>query len=194
MPNPEIYVSTDIEADGPIPGPHSMLSFASGAFSADGEIIDTFEANLELLEGATGDPKTMEWWATQKEAWEAHRKNLEHPEKAMKRYVAWLKSLPGSPVFVGYPAGFDFLFVYWYLMFFAKESPFSFSALDIKTYASAVLKMDYRECTKRNMPKRWFSKRKHTHVALDDALGQGELFISMRKEHFDHMRRDKVKD
>ncbi|MFP4592985.1 MAG: exonuclease, partial [Ralstonia sp.] len=23
---PEIYVSTDIEADGPIPGPHSMLS------------------------------------------------------------------------------------------------------------------------------------------------------------------------
>jgi hypothetical protein len=25
----EIYVSTDIEADGPIPGPHSMLSFAS---------------------------------------------------------------------------------------------------------------------------------------------------------------------
>jgi hypothetical protein len=26
----EIYVSTDVEADGPIPGPHSMLSFASG--------------------------------------------------------------------------------------------------------------------------------------------------------------------
>jgi hypothetical protein len=29
----EIYVSTDIEADGPIPGPHSMLSFASVAYS-----------------------------------------------------------------------------------------------------------------------------------------------------------------
>jgi hypothetical protein len=25
----EIYVSTDIEADGPIPGPHSMLSFCN---------------------------------------------------------------------------------------------------------------------------------------------------------------------
>lgn len=24
----EIYISTDVEADGPIPGPHSMLSFA----------------------------------------------------------------------------------------------------------------------------------------------------------------------
>ena len=29
---PEIYVSTDIEADGPIPGPHSMLSFGSAAY------------------------------------------------------------------------------------------------------------------------------------------------------------------
>lgn len=179
----EIYVSTDIEADGPIPGPNSMLSFASGAFTASGELIGTFEANLELLEGATGDPKTMEWWATQKEAWEAHRKNLEHPRAAMKRYVEWLKGLPGLPVFVGYPAGYDFLFVYWYSMFFAKESPFSFSALDIKTYACAVLKKNYRDCTKRNMPKHWFSKRKHTHVALDDALGQGELFISMLKEN-----------
>lgn len=26
---PEIYVSTDVEADGPIPGLHSMLSFAA---------------------------------------------------------------------------------------------------------------------------------------------------------------------
>ena len=31
----EIYVSTDVEADGPIPGPHSMLSFASAAYTED---------------------------------------------------------------------------------------------------------------------------------------------------------------
>jgi hypothetical protein len=30
----------------------------------------------------------------------------------MRRYVLWLKAHPGKPVFVGYPAGFDFLFVY----------------------------------------------------------------------------------
>jgi hypothetical protein len=28
---PEIYISTDVETDGPIPGPHSMLSFGSAA-------------------------------------------------------------------------------------------------------------------------------------------------------------------
>jgi len=52
------------------------------------------------------------------------------PETAMRRYVLWLKALPGKPVFVGYPTGFDFLFVYWYLIRFAGESPFSFSALE----------------------------------------------------------------
>jgi len=26
MPTPEIYISTDVETDGPMPGPHSMLS------------------------------------------------------------------------------------------------------------------------------------------------------------------------
>jgi hypothetical protein len=29
------------------------------------------------------------------------------------------------------------------------------------------------------MPKVWFSNRPHTHKALDDALGQGELFCAM---------------
>ena len=59
---PEIYVSTDVEADGPIPGPHSMLSFASAAYLADKTLVDTYTANLELLPGAEGHPRTMRWW------------------------------------------------------------------------------------------------------------------------------------
>jgi len=130
----EIYVSTDVESDGPIPGPHSMLSFASAAYRADKTLLSTFAANLELLPGAAGHPDTMRWWAEQPDAWNAARQNLEAPELAMHRYVSWLKGLPGKPVFVAYPAGYDFLFVYWYLMRFAGESPFSHSALDIKTW------------------------------------------------------------
>jgi hypothetical protein len=41
----EIYVSTDVEADGPIPGPNPMLSFASAAFTADKTLVGTVEAN-----------------------------------------------------------------------------------------------------------------------------------------------------
>jgi hypothetical protein len=180
----EIYVSTDIETDGPIPSINSMLSFGSAAFSLEKGLLDTFSANLMELPFASPDPKTMcEFWAKQPEAWVACRKDLEHPEPVIIRYVKWLKALPGKPVFVGYPAGFDFLFIYWYLIYFAGESPFSFSALDIKSYAMAVLKKGYRESTKRNMPKRWFPASKHTHVAIDDAIEQGELFMNILKEN-----------
>jgi hypothetical protein len=179
----EIYVSTDVESDGPIPGPHSMLSFGSAAFRPDGTLISSFTRNLELLPGATGHPSTMEWWTRNREAWDACRTSPVRPESAMQDYVTWVEALPGTPVFVAYPAGFDFLFVYWYLMRFVGRSPFSFSALDIKSYAMAVLRTDYRRATKRNMPRRWLPPRRHTHVALDDALEQGELFCRMLAEN-----------
>lgn len=181
MAMPEIYVSTDVETDGPIPGPHSMLSFGSAAYTADKQLISTFEANLETLPDASPHPKTAQWWATQPAAWEACRKNTVSPADAMTRYVTWIKSLPGRPVFVAYPAGFDFLFIYWYLMRFAGESPFSHSALDMKTFAMAQLRTDYRDSTKRNMPRHWFDTFPHTHVALDDAIEQGALFCNMLK-------------
>ena len=99
----------------------------------------------------------------------------------MRAYVAWIKGLKGKPVFVAYPAGFDFLFIYWYLMRFVGESPFSHSALDMKSYAMAMLKTGYRDSTKRNMPNAWFDKLPHNHVALDDAIEQGALFCNMLK-------------
>jgi hypothetical protein len=179
----EIYVSTDVEADGPIPGPNSMLSFGSAAFTASGEMVSTFSANLELLEGAQGHPDTMAWWQQNHSAWEQTRTELQSPPEAMARYLAWLKSLPGKPVFIGYPVAYDFLFVYWYLIRFTGESPFSHSALDIKTFAMAMLRLPYRDSTKRNMPKRWFPSSPHTHVALDDAIEQGQLFCNMLAEH-----------
>lgn len=179
----EIYVSTDIEADGPIPGKYSMLSFGSAAFTPDKKIISTFSANLRTLPKAKKDPETMKWWKTQSRAWEECRKNLQAPQKAMKKYVAWLKSLPGKPVFVAYPAGFDFTFIYWYLLKFAGESPFSFAALDIKTFAMAILKKDFHKIRKSSMPKHWFDQSRKSHVALNDAIEQGQLFCNMFAEN-----------
>ena len=179
----EVYLSTDIEADGPIPGPHSMLSFASVAFDDEGNELASFSRNLATLEGAAGHPDTMAWWQTQQAAWDACRVDVVSPGDAMREYVAWIEALPGKPVFVAYPAGFDFLFVYWYLMRFAGRSPFSHSALDIKTFAMAVMKTRFRDATKRHMPRRWFPAVKHSHVALDDAREQGLLFMAMLKEN-----------
>jgi hypothetical protein len=176
----EVYVSTDVETDGPIPGPHSMLSLASAAYLPDKTLVDTFTANLVTLPGAAPDPATAAWWQRHPEAYKATRDNAGDPADVMPRYAAWLRGLPARPVFVAYPAAFDFLFVYWYLIRFAGESPFSFAALDMKSFAMALLNTDFRDTVKRNFPRHWFDAGlPHTHVALDDALEQGALFCNM---------------
>jgi hypothetical protein len=184
----EIYISVDIEADGPIPGPHSMLSLGAVALLPTGKEVGSFEVNLELLEGATGHPDTMAWWATQGPAWDACRSNLKSPVVGMTAFVDWVGKVSAgnsaTPVCVAYPAGFDFMFIYWYMIKFAGKSPFSFSCQDVKSYASAVLKLPYRKATKKNMPKAWFKGLPpHTHVAIDDAREQGLLFINMLKSN-----------
>lgn len=178
----EVYISVDIESDGPLPGPNSMLSFGAAAF-IDGQLMHTFTRNLAQLTFASPDPKTKaEFWDKNPEAWEACRKDIVDPSVAMHDFVYWVENIPHTPVFVGYPATFDFMFVYYYMMHFVGRSPFSFSALDIKSYAMAKLGTGFRETTKRNMPKEWFKfDGKHTHVALDDAIEQGKLFMNILK-------------
>ena len=156
-----------------------MLSFASAAYWPGKTLHSTFSANLLALPDAEADAKTMCWWQTQPEAWAAARENARDPAVVIPEYVVWLKALPAQPVFVAHPAAYDFMFVYWYLICFAGESPFSHSALDIKTFAMALLGKDYRDCVKRNMPKSWFDPLPHTHKALDDAVEQGALFCNM---------------
>jgi DNA polymerase III alpha subunit (gram-positive type) len=179
----EIYFSTDVETDGPIPGEYSMLSFASVAMDERGKVLGYYTKNLVLLSDAKQHPDTMEFWKQNTIAYEDMRVKQVDPLVAMTEYVTWVKSFNGSPVFVAYPAGFDFLFMYWYMMKFALESPFSFSALDIKSYAMAKLGLPYRKSVKKNFPKHWFSDDvMHTHNALDDAREQGIMFINMLKD------------
>lgn len=174
----EIYISTDVEADGPIPGDYSMLSFASVAYE-DGKEIDHFYMTLDRLPGAGQDPGTMAWWSRNIDAYEKTRILPRRPEVAMEFYVQWLDRLAkrGTLVFVAYPVTFDFTFIYWYLMHFVKRCPFGFSGLDIKTLAMAQMQTDFKATTKRAMPKAWFDADKpHTHDPLDDAREQGALY------------------
>ncbi len=96
----------------------------------------------------------------------------------MPAYVAWIQSLAGKPVFVAYPAGFDFLFVYWYLIRFAGESPFSHSALDdaveqgalfCNMLAARVAAKKRAAFASRSAPRRWVAatfvaRKKETSV------------------------------
>jgi len=175
----EIYVSTDIETDGPIPGPHSMLSIGSAAYTPDKELIATFSANLKPLPGAKGHPATMKWWSENPAAWAACQENPKQPLEIMQSYHDWIQALPGKPIFVGYPATFDFMFVYWYLINFVGDSPFNHSAIDIKSYTMAFLQRNYQDSGKQDLPPEWLEEMPLTHVALDDAIQQGQLFCNL---------------
>jgi hypothetical protein len=182
----ELYFSTDIETNGPIPGPYSMLSFACVAITENGDEIGTYSANLATLLGAGENPDTMEFWAKFPDAWAECRRDQQEPEKAMKDFVNWVVATCGdkyNPVCVAMPSGFDFMFLYWYMVYFAGLSPFSFSCVDMKTYAMAMRRLKYRKSSKSFWPKRWFSNLPHTHIALDDAREQGYTFINMLNEN-----------
>jgi len=46
----EIYVSTDIETDGPLAGKHSMLSIGSAAYLANKDLLLYFQSDLHLVD------------------------------------------------------------------------------------------------------------------------------------------------
>lgn len=184
----EIYVSVDIECDGPCPGLHSMLSIGAAALDPSrgigrDAVIGTWTANLEALPGARPDPDTMKWWATQPKAWEACRARQTPIVPAMEEFAGWLEALPAPPIFVGYPAGFDFTFVYYYLHRFAGRNPFVRNAIDMETYVMALTGSGYLETGRRSWPEHWFDRTlPHTHVALDDAIAQGVTFLRILSE------------
>lgn len=185
----ELYFSVDVETDGPIPGEFSMLSFGAVAYDVDVAIgaaprrIDTHTSNLQLLPNAKADPKTMEFWKKHPAAYEKSRTNLVSPLAAMTDFTTWVNSLcheyEASAVMVGFPVAFDYMFLNWYLHKFLRASVFSHNALDIKTVAAILLRRPFKATTLGCIPTHWFNSVPHTHVALEDALAQGELFCTV---------------
>jgi hypothetical protein len=180
----DLYFSADIEADGPIPGPYSMLSFGlavAGRFDGD-----SFERAVP--EAATFyrelQPISADWHPEALEVSGLDRDSLieegTDPEKAMNDAATWVSSQAGKDraVLVAFPLGFDWMFIYWYFMNFASDgSPFDFSsALDMKTMLARREGVVLDRAGKGDIPPALRSNRPHTHNALDDAIEQAELF------------------
>jgi hypothetical protein len=186
----EIFVSIDIEADGVIPGLSSMINFGAAFYNNGGILINTYEANIEPLPSpAQPDSDTSKWWEQQfarnKKLKEQLSVNVRPANIVMPDFVRFSENIYSkynmSMTCIAYPAGFDWTWMYWYLIRFAGRSPFGFSCLDIKTYAMAKMNCGYRDAVKRNMPKEWFDKKlKHNHTGLADCIEQAGLFFAMR--------------
>lgn len=187
MARPDLYISGDVEADGPIPGPYSMLSFGlcvAGRFDGERfEAVDptanTFYAELRPI-SAEAVPEALAVHGLDRERLQ---REGEPPSQAMDRSAAWVEAAAGDhrPVLVGYPLVYDWMFLYWYFTRFAAAgSPFGHSSgVDMKTLYLARAGVVVGRATKSQMPAHLLPKRPHRHHALDDAVEQAELFVNL---------------
>src|SRR5437588_1760632 len=181
------YFSADVETDGPIPRPYSILSFALVyAGSYDGkkfirprDLTKTFYAELKPIS------EKYESEALQVNGLDRERlcKEGQSPELAMTSAARWVKQLAGehTPVLAAYPLSFDWAWLYWYFLRFSAEgSPFNHSrCFDIKTAFAVKAAVPISEAGKSNLFEQLRPQRRHTHHALDDALEQAEIFANI---------------
>ncbi|HEY2090250.1 MAG TPA: exonuclease domain-containing protein [Thermoanaerobaculia bacterium] len=185
----DAYFSADVETDGPIPGPFSMLSFAlvyvgtfdGHTFEADQSLHRSFYAELKPIssgyEQEALDVNGIDRQRLQQEG--------EVANDAMTRAAAWVQRLSDGrrPILVAYPLSFDWTFLYWYFIAFsALGSPFNHSGcFDLKTAFAAKAGVPVSWAGRDRLLQYIQPEREHTHHALDDARQQAELFIDLFK-------------
>jgi ribonuclease T len=174
----ETYVSVDVETAGPSPSVYSLL--AIGACLVD-DPAQTFTIELQPIH----DRATAEALAISGLSLERLARDGVPPAEAMARFEAWLeRAVPAGhlPVFVGFNAAFDWMFVADYFHRFLGRNPFGHTALDLKAYAMGLQGGDWSDTTKAALSARYPDIPPLSHNALQDALDQAELFRRMRDE------------
>jgi DNA polymerase III epsilon subunit-like protein len=162
------FVMVDIEADGPIPGDFSMISF--GAIVVEKSLDRTFSAQLRPI-SERWVPEALAVSGFSRE----HTLGFADPKQEMQRFATWLGTLGGQPTFVSDNNGFDWQFVCWYFHHFLGKNPFGFSSQNLGSLYKGLVK---------NMKSSFkhLRKTKHTHDPLDDARGNAEAMLHMIDE------------
>ena len=182
----DIYFSADVETDGPIPGPYSILSFAlvyAGSF--DGHRFErptsyeqVFYRELKPISNSF-EPEALRVNGLDRER--LCREGVS-PQSAMTEASTWVKGIAGAKaaVLVAYPLCFDWTWLYWYFIRFSLDgSPFGYSrCFDIKTAISLKSAIPITEAGRQKVTRELRSTRTHTHHAIDDAIEQAEIFAN----------------
>ena len=160
------YVMVDIEADGPIPGDYSMISF--GAIVVEPALDRVFSARLR--------PISKEW-IPEALAVSGHSREdtlgFADPKVEMERFAGWLATLKRQPMFVSDNNGFDWMFVCWYFHHFTGKNPFGFSSTNLGSLYKGLVK-DASKSFKH------LRKTAHTHDPVDDARGNAEAMLHLK--------------
>lgn len=170
----ELYVAADVEADGPIPGPYSMLSLGLAVVDHPGlrfytelrPISDDFVPEALAVSGLDRDRLLREAPA---------------PEDAMAAAAAWVNGLReiGRPVFLAAPAVWDGMFVHWYFMRFTGASPFGAtgSGIDLRSYWMGLTRGRWGGMNNTRIKRAvGLAGLAHTHHAGEDAAELAAVF------------------
>ena len=101
------------------------------------------------------------------------------PAEALAQFGAWvIDHTPegARPVFVGFNAAFDWMFINDYFHRFLIHNPFGHNALDIKAFYMGLTGGEWTETTMAQVAARYGQSCNLTHNALEDAQIQGQLF------------------
>jgi len=164
----------DVEANGPIPGDYSMLSFA--AVRVDKELQTRYHSgNLYALPGAGYKMDAIVSIGLNLDTYQAlHVHGGYDPNAVLIEFELWLtaNNVKGRPIFISDNNGFDWMFMCWYFWHFRGYNPFGFSSRRIGDLYCGLVK-DMRA------PWKHLRKTKHTHDPLDDATGNAEAILHM---------------
>jgi hypothetical protein len=187
-----VFVVTDIEVDGPWPGPNSMRAFASVAVTARGDGCGEFEAVLEPLPGAQPNPDTRAWFQTVPDAWVAATSAPRPVTEVMSDFVDWVTALGDARHFVAAPLGFDGLWMDYYLRRFTRyavcQGPYETDRLFhspgvcLNSLACGATAGDPATFSVHDLPPAWYGDVPHTHMAIDDARGYANLLVTVMQQ------------
>lgn len=183
----DAYFSADVETDGPIPGPFSILSFAlvyAGSF--DGRYFERpVDFEQRFYKELKPISENFEPEALRINGLDRARLSVEgeSPEKAMTEACRWVKNVSrtAQPVLVAYPLSFDWSWLYWYFIRFSADgSPFAYSrCFDVKTALAVKARIPISEAGRSRIDPSLQSRHAHTHHAIDDAVEQAEIFAKV---------------
>jgi ribonuclease T len=176
-------VSVDVEASGPSPAEHALLSI--GACLVDDPAEGFY---VELRPDRPGvDPAALAVSGLDLDSLAAE--GTPAPE-AMRAFVAWVDEVAGGtrPVFVALNAPFDWMFVAEALARHVGRNPLGHSALDLKALFMGVAGVSWRGTSLRHMAARYDLDVVLPHHALEDARLQARVARAILAEHARHVR------
>jgi len=171
---PELYIAADVEADGPIPGPYSMISLG---MSVVGRPDLTFYTELRPI----SDEYVAEALAVSGLDRDRLLREAPPAEEAMLSAARWVNGLrsTGRPVFLAAPAVWDGMFVHWYFIRFTGKSPFGVtgSGIDLRSYWMGLTGCEWKESRKGEIKRALgLTGLPHTHHAGEDAAELAGVF------------------